>query len=85
LDGYVIPLVVQARFARLPISPYTDAEWDYLPHFFLTSETELYPTILDHAFKEVQLWVNDGQLTKGHKSLSTFDDFGNYRYCVVVQ
>jgi hypothetical protein len=38
LDGYVIPLVVQAGLARLPIRPYTDNEWDSLPHVFLIAE-----------------------------------------------
>jgi hypothetical protein len=48
-DGYVIPLVVQAGLARLPI---TDTEWDSLPHVFLTADNEWDPIIMDHKFKK---------------------------------
>jgi hypothetical protein len=49
LDGYIIPLIVKDGLARLDIRPYTDHEFDTLPHFFLTSEIEWDPTVLDHA------------------------------------
>jgi hypothetical protein len=52
LDGNVIPLVVQAGLATLPIHPYTDTEWDSLPHVFLTAEEVWDPTVMDHEFKE---------------------------------
>lgn len=39
-NGYVVPLVVQARLARLHIRAYTDNEWDSLPHLILTSADE---------------------------------------------
>ncbi len=47
LDGYVIPLGIQSGLARLPIRPYTDHEWETLPHVFLTAESEWDPTVLD--------------------------------------
>jgi hypothetical protein len=49
LEGYVIPLSIQSGLARLPIRPYTDHEWETLPHVFLTAETEWDPTVLDHV------------------------------------
>jgi hypothetical protein len=84
-DGYVIPLVVQDRLARLPICPYTDTEWDSLPHVFLTAEREWDPTIMDHKFKEDEPWGDDTNPVKGNKSVSPFDDFGNYWHRVVVR
>jgi hypothetical protein len=61
IDGNVIPLVVQAGLARFPISPFTDTEWDSLPHVFLTADNECDPIIMDHKFKEDEPWGDDGQ------------------------
>jgi hypothetical protein len=83
-DGYVIPFVVQAGLAKLPIRPFTDTEWDSLPHVFLTADNERDPKIIDHKFKEDEPWGDDGHFIKVKKSLSPFDDFGNYWHCVVV-
>jgi hypothetical protein len=80
LDGYVI----QAGLARLPIRRYTDTEWVSLPHVFLTAEEEWDPTVMDHEFKEDEPWGDDANPIKGNKSVSPFDDFGNYRHRVVV-
>ena len=52
LDGYVIPLCIKDGLARLPIRPYTDFEWENLPHVFLTSEKEWDPSVLDHEFPD---------------------------------
>jgi hypothetical protein len=52
LDGYVIPLSIKDGLVRLSIRPYTDQEWDNLPHVILTSELEWDPSVLDHNFKE---------------------------------
>jgi hypothetical protein len=85
LDGYATPLIVQAGLARLPIHPYTDTEWDSLPHVFLTEEEEWDHTVMDHKFIEDEPWEDDYHPIKGNTSLNTFDDFGNYRHRVVVQ
>jgi hypothetical protein len=50
LDGYIIPLSIKDGLARLSIRPYTDHEWDNLPHVILTSELEWDPSVLDHDF-----------------------------------
>jgi hypothetical protein len=85
LDGYIIPLVVQAGLARLPICPCTDTEWDSLPHVFLTAEELWDPTVMDHEFKEDEPWGDDYIPIKENKSLNPFDDFGNYLHCAIVQ
>jgi hypothetical protein len=51
LDGYIIPLTIKDGLACLSIHPYTDHEWDNLPHVILTSELEWDPSVLDHDFK----------------------------------
>jgi hypothetical protein len=49
--GYVMPLIIQAGLARLPICPYTDIEWDSLTHVLLTADDELEPMGIDHKFE----------------------------------
>ena len=36
-DGYLIPLSIKSGLARLSIRPYTDHEWESLPHVILTA------------------------------------------------
>jgi hypothetical protein len=51
LDGYIIPLSIEDGLARLQIRPYTDHEWDTLPHVIFTSELEWDLSVLYHDFK----------------------------------
>ena len=43
LEGYVIPLNVIQGLPRMTICPYTDKEWENLPHVILTSELDWDP------------------------------------------
>jgi hypothetical protein len=56
LDGYIIHLSIKDGLARLSIRPYTDHEWDHLPHVTLTSELLWDHSVLDHDFKEDEQW-----------------------------
>jgi hypothetical protein len=56
LDGYIISLSIQDGLTRLDIRPYTDQEFDTLPHDILTSELEWDPSVLDHIFKVDEQW-----------------------------
>jgi hypothetical protein len=81
LDGYIIPLVMQSGLACLPIGPYTDAEWDTLPHVFLTAEQEWDPSVIDHEYN-----IDDvPDVQEPNTPLDIFDDYGNYRYRIMVQ
>jgi hypothetical protein len=68
MDGYIIPLSIIDGLACLSILPFTDHEWDNLPHVILTSELEWEPSVLDHEFKEDEQWGGvptiDSSLTK---------------------
>jgi hypothetical protein len=79
LNGYIIPLSIKDGLVRLSIRPYTDHEWDNLPHVILTSELEWDPSVLDHDFKEVEQWGEVPELD------SSFDDYGDYKHRVIVQ
>jgi hypothetical protein len=61
LDGYIIPLSITDGLTPLSICPYTDHEWDNLPHVILTSELEWDPSVLDHDLK---------RMNNGEKSLN---------------
>ena len=78
LDGYIIPLSIQDGLTRLTIRPYTDQEFDTLPHVILTSELEWDPSVLDHTFKEDEQWGE----TPTYKS--QFDEVGDYTQRVIL-
>jgi hypothetical protein len=78
LDGYIIPLCVKDGLARLSIRPYTDHEWDNLPHVILTSELEWDPSVLDHDFKEDEQWGAVPELD------SSFDYISAYKHRLIV-
>ena len=84
-DGqYIIPLAIHNGLARLPIRPYTDDEWDTLPHIIMTDEADWDPSVLDCAPEDVD--IPQGTIarasTNAHANL--FDPMGNYKDRVAV-
>jgi len=79
LDGFVLPLNVQQGLARLPIRPFTDTEWDSLPHVFLTNDLDWDPSVLDYKHDGDDWFgdISDGLDTTPPQPL--FDDWGNLR------
>ena len=84
LDGYIIPLHFKDGLARLDIRPYTDDEWDSLPHVFLTGETEWDPTVLDFDHGDIEDWADALTDLNSDPTTNLFDEFGNYRHRVLV-
>ena len=84
-DGYIIPLAVRNGLPRLKLRPYTDKEWDDLPHVFLTSETQWDPSILDFDPEEQMDWEHDLADIEANPHTNLFDQFGNYRQRITVQ
>ncbi len=61
-DGfYQLPLDIKNGLPRLPMQPFTDDEWDTLPHFFLTSETIWDPKSIDHEVDLSSDWQGPQQ------------------------
>lgn len=85
LDGYTIPLCIQEGLPRLDIRPYTDAEWDSLPHVFLTGETDWDPSVLDHNPEDDEQWADALDTLEADPTTNLFDEFGNYRKRVIIQ
>ena len=79
LDGYIIPLHIKDGLARLNIRPYTDHEWDTLPHVILTSELEWDPSVLDHEFNADTQWGDVPDID------TRFNEVGDYQHRVIVQ
>ena len=83
LDGYVLPIVIKEGLPRLKIRPYTDEEFDTLPHIFLTNEGKWDPSVMDGEHMEKEQWY-EGLDDLTDPNSPRFDEFGNYRHCVTV-
>jgi hypothetical protein len=51
-NGYVLPLNIRMGLPYLSMRPFTDDEWDTLPHIILTSEIDWDPTTLDRELDD---------------------------------
>ena len=86
LDGYVIPLIMSNGLARMPLRPYTDKEWDSLPHVFMTSDFDWDPTVLDHDPTENEQWFDAvSDVESKDPAVDLFDEYGEYRHRITVQ
>ena len=82
-DGYVIPLDIINGLPYMRMVPYTDTEWDKLPHVILTSSEEWNVTVLDSVITNRPGWYNliksddneDDELPN-----PLFDEDGQYRH-----
>jgi hypothetical protein len=73
LDRCIIPLSIQDGLTHHNIRPYTDQEFDTLPHILLTSKLEWDPSVLDHVFKQDVQWGEAPSFN------SQFDEVGDYK------
>ena len=86
LDGYMIPLYVKDGLVRLKIRPYTDGEFDDLPHVFLTSESDWDPSVLDSVGDDdSDMWFDSVSDIEPDPNMQRFDEVGDYRHRVTVQ
>jgi len=85
LDGYTLPLTVKEGLPRLEIRPYTDQEWDTLPHVFLTGDSNWDPSVLDHNLAEDEQWADALDTLEADPTTNLFDEFGKYRQRVIIQ
>ena len=64
--------------------PYTDQEWEDLPHVFMTSDVDWDPSQLDHNLNDDEQWFDAISELQDDSLNSLFDEFGNYRKRVLV-
>jgi len=84
-DGYVIPINIRDDLPYIALHPFTDAEWDSLPHVILTGDADWDPTVLDVDLDEEETWFDAITDLPWNKAPSVFDEFGDYNKRVVVQ
>ena len=92
-EGYVIPLNITNGLARLSIRPFTNHEWDTLPHVMLTAppgdgEHKAWnPAIFDHHMDDFEEWfdaVSTVEELPPDVGNDRFDAMGNHRHRVEV-
>jgi hypothetical protein len=76
-DGYVFPLSIRDGLPYLAMRPYTDEEFDSLPHVVLTGDSNWDPRILDLDIDDDDDWYDAIADNVDHAAL--FDVFGEYK------
>ncbi len=84
--GYVIPISIRQGLPYIPLRPYTDEEWDTLPHIILTADEPWHPSAVDYdPLEDDDNWVDalqdllpTGVSDSPHNR--TFDREGTYRH-----
>ena len=84
LDGYAIPINIRNGLPYITMRPYTDKEWDDLPHVLLTSDSEWDPRVLDHDLDEDEQWFDALTDIPEGTADTLFDEYGDYRKCTIV-
>ena len=78
-DSYVHPIQIKDGLPYVSLWPYTDTEWETLPHVVWTRNSDWDPTIFDHEFDEGgEEWYDamTDHAENPHREL--FEEFGNY-------
>jgi hypothetical protein len=84
LDGYAIPINIRNGLPYITMRPYTDKEWEDLPHVLFTADADWDPTVLDHDLDEDEEWFDAlTDLPEGTTD-PLFDERGDYRHCTIV-
>jgi len=81
-DGFELPLNIRNGLAYLDIRPYTDSEWDTLPHVTMTSDVAWDLLTLDGEFPSTD--ISPTPTANDYDNGTPFDPFGNYRYGTIV-
>ena len=84
LDGYVIPLNAKNALMRMKLRPYTNIEWNDLPHVILISDSTWNPSTLDLNIDQDDEWYDSISDDVEYPSQQLFDERGNYKNRVDV-
>jgi hypothetical protein len=84
LDGYAIPINIRNGLPYITMRPYTDKEWDNLPHVLFTADSEWDPRVLDHDLDEDEQWFDALTDIPEGTADPLFDEYGDYRKCTIV-
>ncbi|HEY9709439.1 MAG TPA: hypothetical protein V6D48_14645, partial [Oculatellaceae cyanobacterium] len=84
LDGYIIPLNMRQGLPYMTIRPYTDKEWETLPHVILTADVDWDPSILDCEQEDNEEWYNAMEDLPKLTPYPLFDEYGDYRHTHII-
>jgi len=73
-DGYVILIKICNGLPYIPMRPYTDEEWNTLPHVMLTSDLNNHNPMVDD-----ENWINALQELAANPHDDKFDQLGGYK------
>jgi hypothetical protein len=85
LDGYVIPINIISGLPYVHMHPYTDEEWETLPHVILTADIDWDPSVLDHMIDDDEHWYTAICDLEQSPYTSKFNEEGNYLGHVLIQ
>jgi len=57
-DGFVFAVNIRQGLPYLEMQPFTDKEWDALPHVTITHEADWDPEVLDNELSDDQDWFD---------------------------
>ena len=77
INGYLHSLKIHSGLAYISVQPYTNHEWDMLPHVWIL-EHEWDPTIFDSGFKKEENWFDALLELDEDPTSNLFDEYGNY-------
>jgi len=70
-DGFVFAVNFRCRLPYLDMQPFTDKEWDELPHVTITHEADWDPEVLDNELSDDQDWFDSLPETPTRRTTST--------------
>ncbi len=84
-DGYVIPISIRDGLPYVVLCPFSDEEWDTLPHVILTGDADWDPGMLDQDLDDNEACFDAISDLPPDKPPSAFDEVNDYTKWVVVQ
>ena len=77
-DGYVHPLNFVNGLAYLPLRPFTDKEWETLPHVIWTSDERWDPSSSDRSLTDTKDWGDMYATLPEDNNDRHFNEYGEY-------
>ncbi len=84
LDGYYIPLDYENGLPRVKMKPFTDTEWEELPHVVVTSDMPWDPSVLDLNQTEDDEWYDALPDLPDGEHHPNFTPTGEYKHRTVT-
>jgi hypothetical protein len=77
-DGYVIPIDIIIGLPYIKMHPYTDTEYNMLPHVIFTSDVPWNVAVFDCTLSDKAEWYKNMTDWSPHLANGVFDLKGNY-------